>query len=221
MWIAKYKIWHKNCILRPRCIKYKVTDFVYLINSWAEKNHFYYTELHILQGKEENKKKFVKNLKKEKTISKLESKGNFIFTLNEEPIEKEYYTAVFNPRIIQVKPVAQRKDGFEDWEIASWDKATLMRIMDVPVFDVKLLSIQNKKLGDIFIPHIYPKLSPKQKEAIELAVNEGYYGYPRNIDLETLAKITKVKRQTYQENLRKAEKKIVPFLTESFIVESS
>lgn len=215
MWVAKFKIWHKNCLLRPRCMKYQVTDFVYLINSWEEKNRFCYTELHILQGKEENKKKFLKDLKKEKSIKKVEQKGNYIFTLNEEPIEKQYYLPVFDPKIIQVKPVSQRSDGFEDWEVASWDKATLMKIMDIPVFRVELKSIENIKLSDIFLPHIYPKIPPKQKEAIELAVKHGYYEYPRRIDLEKLAEIAKVKRQTYQENLRRAERKLIPFLTES------
>ena len=215
MWVAKFKIWHKNCLLRPKCIKYNVTDLVYLINSWKEKNKFYYTELHILQGTEENKKKFVKNLKKEKSIKKLEQKGNYVFTLNEEPLEKQYYTPVFDPKIIQVRPVAQRSDGYEDWEIASWDRDALMRITEVPVFEVEIKSIKETKVSDIFFPHIFPKLSPKQKYAIELAVKDGYYEYPRKIDLEELAKIAKVKRQTFQENLRRAEKKLIPFLTES------
>lgn len=215
MWVAKFKIWHKNCLLRPKCVKHKVTDFVYLINSWKEKKKFYYTESHILQGAEENKRKFVKDLKKEKSIKRLEQRGDYIFTLNEEPIEKQYYSPAFDPKIIQVKPVAQRVDGFEDWELACWDKETLMKIMDVPVFEVELIYIKETKLADIFLPHIYPKLSPKQKEAIELAVKQGYYQYPRKIDLEKLAEIAKVKRQTYQENLRRAEKKLIPFLTES------
>jgi predicted DNA binding protein len=215
MWVAKFKIWHKNCLLRPKCVKHKVTDFVYLINSWKEKKKFYYTESHILQGTEENKRKFIKDLKKEKSIKKLEQRGDYIFTLNEEPIEKQYYSPAFDPKIIQVKPVAQRADGFEDWELACWDKDTLMKIMDVPVFEVELIYIKETKLADIFLPHIYPKLSPKQKEAIELAVKHGYYQYPRKIDLEKLAEIAKVKRQTYQENLRRAEKKLIPFLTES------
>ncbi|MEK6840913.1 MAG: helix-turn-helix domain-containing protein, partial [Nanoarchaeota archaeon] len=188
---------------------------VYLINSWKEKNKFYYTELHILQGTEENKKKFVKDLKKEKSIKKLEQKDNYIFTLNEEPLEKQYYTPVFDPKIIHVRPVAQRSDGYEDWEIASWDRDALMKITEVPVFEVEIKSIKETKLSDIFFPHIFPKLSPKQKYAIELAVKNNYYGYPRRIDLEKLAKIAKVKRQTFQENLRRAEKKLIPFLTES------
>ena len=215
MWVAKFRIWHKNCLLRPRCIKYRITDLVYLINSWKEKNKFYYTELHILQGIEENKKKFIKDLKKERSIKKIEQKGNYIFTLNEEPLEKQYYTPVFDPKIIQVKPVVQRSDGYEDWEIASWDRETVMKITEVPVFEVEIKSVKETKLSEIFFPHIFPKLSPKQKEAIELAVKSGYYNYPRKIDLEKMAQIKKVKRQTFQENLRRAEKKIIPFLTQS------
>ncbi len=215
MWIAKFKIWHKNCLLRPKCVKHNITDLVYLINYWKEKNKFYYTELHVLQGKEENKRNFIKDLKKEKSIKKIEQRGNHIFTLNEEPLEKQYYVPVFDRKTIQVKPVTQRSDGFEDWEVASWDKKTLMKIMKIPVFKVQLKSIKNIKLGDIFLPHIYPKLSPKQKEAIELAVKQGYYDYPRKVYLEKLAKMSKIKRSTYQENLRRAEKKLVPFLTES------
>ena len=137
--------------------------------------------------------------------------------MNKEPIKKQYYSSVFDPKMIQVKPVTQRTDGFEDWELASWDKEILMKIIDIPVFRVELKSIENIKLEDIFLPHIYPKLAPKQKEAIELAVKNGYYEYPRKIDLERLAKIAKVKRQTYQENLRRAEKKLIPFLTEGIL----
>lgn len=215
MWVARFKIWHKNCLLRPRCIKYQITDLVYLINSWKEKNKFYYTELHILQGTEENKKKFIRDLKKEKSIKKLEQRGNYIFTLNEEPLERQYYSPVFDPQIIQVRPVIQRSDGYEDWEIASWDREALMKIMGVPVFETEIKSVKQEKISDIFFPHIFPKLSLKQKQAVELAVKNGYYEYPRKIDLEKLAKIVKVKRQTFQENLRRAEKKLIPFLTES------
>ncbi len=187
------------------------------MNSWGEKNKFYYTELHILQGNGENKRRFIRSLRKEKTIKRLEQGGNYIFTLNEEPLEKEYYSPAFDPKIIQVKPVIQRIDGYEDWELACWDKETLMKIMYIPVFNVELVYIKQTELADIFLPHVYPKIPQKQKEAIELAVKCGYYDYPRKIHLEELAKITKVKRQTYQENLRRAEKKLIPFLDEGIL----
>jgi len=215
MWIARFKVWHKNCLLRSRCVKYQITDLVYLINSWKDKKKFYYTELHILQGTEENKKKFIRDLKKEKSIKKLEQRGNYIFTLNEEPLERQYYSPVFDPQIIQVRPVIQRSDGYENWEMASWDREALMKITEVPVFDVEIKSIKETKLSDIFFPHIFPKISTKQKEAIELAIKNGYYEYPKKINLDGLAKIAKVKRQTFQENLRRAERKLIPFLTES------
>ena len=213
MWLAKFKIKHKNCLLTPKCVKRKITDLVYVLKAWNGGKHYYYTELHILQGEEKSKKLFIRDLKKEKNIIKLEQKGNYIFTLNKEPLEKRYYSPVFDPRLLQPKPIVVSPDGYEYWEMACWDRKPLMEILKVPVFLAKLKSIQNIKLAEIYLPQIYPQLSPKQKQALELAVKEGYYDYPRRIYLEKLAKIGKVKRQTFQENLRRAEKKLIPFLT--------
>ncbi len=215
MWIANFRIFHKNCLLAPRCVKFKVKDFVYLINSWKEKNSFYYTELHILQGKMEDKKNFVRDLKRETTIKKIEQKGAYIFTLNKEPLEKEYYLPAFNPKIIQVRPVVERLDGYEDWVLASWEKDVLLEITKIPVFEVEIKSIRKIKIAEIFMPHIYPKLSPKQRSALRLAVDHGYYEYPRNIELEKLARMEHVRRQTFQEHLRRAERKLIPFLAEN------
>ncbi len=215
MWLAKYKIKHSNCLLVPLCAKYAVTDFVYLINSWKTTHNFFYSELHILQGQETQKKAFFRHLKKIPTITKIEQKGNYVFTLNQELHEKEYYALPFNRQLIQVKPIAVKPDGFEYWELASWDKKPLMQILEVPVFNVTIRSLTRTKIDELFLPTLLPKLSPKQKLALQLAVKEGYYGYPRKIDLEGLAKIAKVKRQTLQENLRRAEKKLIPFLTEN------
>ena len=124
MWLISFQNKHDDCILSPKCIKHQITDFVYLINSWKEKDYFNYTELHILQGTEENKKQFIKDLRKEKTVKKLEIKGDHIFTLNQEPIKKEYYSPAFDPKLIFIKPVEQRKDGNEYWEIAAWEKSS-------------------------------------------------------------------------------------------------
>ena len=215
MWIAKFKVWHENCILRPKCVKHNVTDYVYLINSWKDKTNFYYTELHILQGNAENTKKFVQELKEEPGIERIEQKQNHLITLNKEPREKEYYSPAFNPQLIFIKPVAQTPSGYEYWEIASWNREALIKLQEIPTFKTQLLSIQEQKTPNIFTPNIFPKLSEKQQEAIELAVKEGYYEYPRKKNLDELSTITGVSKQTYQENLRKAEKKIIPFLTEN------
>lgn len=215
MWLAKFKNWHLTCLLRPKCVELQVADFVYLINCWREGEKFCYTELHILQGKEENKKQFIQYLKTIPTITNVEVEGNYVITKNEEEqYSHDIYDAVFDPELIYVKPVLQRTDGYEEWEIASWNREKLMKILEVPSFKIELKSIQNVRIGDIFLPQFYPKLAPKQREAIELAVKEGYYEYPRGIDLEGLGRLAGVQRQTYQENLRRAERKIIPFITE-------
>jgi len=213
MWIAKFKNWHKTCLIRPLCIKYNVTDFVYLLNSWTKGKKFYYTELHILEGEEENKKKFIKEFKKDKSIIKFELEGNQIFTLNLLTAKDSHvYSSIFDSRLIYVKPVTQRTDGFENWEIACWDKNPLMTIIDNPYFEMKLIYVKEIKGANLFLPRIQPKISNKQRNAIQLAIKNNYYSFPRKTNLDKLAKIAKVSKPTFQENLRKAENKLIPFL---------
>ena len=129
MWKAIFEGSHKTCIIAPRCKRYSVTDFVYLLNAWEENNKFYYTEAHILQGTEQNKELFVNDFKKEKTNKKFERKGNFIITLTERPGWMAAYMPLWDKRIIQTKPVIQKQDGMEVWEMASWDKEPLINIL--------------------------------------------------------------------------------------------
>ncbi|MFX1514028.1 MAG: helix-turn-helix domain-containing protein [Promethearchaeota archaeon] len=60
--------------------------------------------------------------------------------------------------------------------------------------------------------------TPKQLEALTLAFNEGYYELPRMTILETLAKEMNIHRRTYEEHLRKAERKIMGFLIPSLLL---
>ncbi len=209
MWVAKFKVWHKTCKIRPLCHKHNVTDFVYVIKSWTEKDKFCYTQYHILQGSDESKKKFVKDFKKIPGIKKLEYKGNCMFTLRQDPLT-ESFDPIFNPKIIQVKPVIQRSDQFEEWELASWEKEDLMNIFKIPSYEVELYSIEKKDIPEVVFAQPSPILTKKQKQAIQLAIKNGYYNFPRKIDLVHLAKISKVSRPSFQERLRKAEKKVMP-----------
>ncbi|MFC1697420.1 helix-turn-helix domain-containing protein [Nanoarchaeota archaeon] len=219
MWVAKFEVKHKSCLLAPLCKKFQITDLLYLLSAWEENNEFYYTESHILQGKEENKKKFIDAFKKLKETIKFEIKGNFIVTLNKRPGWMSAYMPFWDKRIIQTKPIIQKTDGTEYWEMACWDKEPLMHILHrLPSeFKVKLKSIEKTKLDDIFIPHIMPKLSTKQNEVLQLAVKRGYFDFPRKANLDDLAKELKLAKQTVQQHLRIAEKKLVPFLTENIL----
>ncbi len=219
MWKAIFEGVHETCVLAPLCKKHNITDFVYLINAWEEKDFFYYSEAHVLQGEEKNKEQFIKDLKKDSDTIKFEQKGNFIVTLQKGPSWMAAYTPLFDKRIIQTKPVIQRTNGTERWELACWDKAPLTQILErLPKeFKIKLISIEQTKLDEIFLPHIMPKLSPKQQEVIQLAVEEGYFNFPRKINLDGLAKKLKLTKQTVAQHLRMAEKKLIPFLSENIL----
>ena len=56
-----------------------------------------------------------------------------------------------------------------------------------------------------------------QRNAILAALNNEYYVWPRKISLDEIAKRLGIKRRTFQERLRKAESKIIPFAIERLI----
>jgi predicted DNA binding protein len=214
MWKAIFEGKHKSCIIAPLCKKFNIIDMVYLVNAWEDKDAFFYSEAHVLQGTEEEKKKFIKDLKKH--VLKLEQKGNFIITLERKPSWMAAYMPLWDKRIIQIKPVIQKSDGTELWEMGCWEKEPLMQILErLPKeFEIKLKSITQTKLDEIFLPHIMPKLSEKQNQTIHLAIKRGYYNFPRKTNLDKLAKELKLSKPTIQQHLRSAENKIIPFLTE-------
>ena len=214
MWVAKFEIKHKGCLVAPKCRKYKITLYSYFLKSWREENKFYYAELYILTGETKNKKEFIKELKKELRIKKLIKEKNILFVITEEYYNHQEKFPLFNPSLIQPKPIIINSNGLEKWEFAHWDRKLLMDILNLPknILKIKLRFIKKLELEEIFLPKAFPKIPPKQQQAIELAMKKGYYDYPKKIDLESLAKMSKKSRQTYRENLRRAEKKILSFL---------
>ncbi|MFW9904786.1 MAG: helix-turn-helix domain-containing protein [Candidatus Thorarchaeota archaeon] len=61
-------------------------------------------------------------------------------------------------------------------------------------------------------------LTSKQQEVLKLAYTKGYYELPRSVFLEKLAKEMNIHRRTYEEHLRKAEKKIMSYLVPSLML---
>lgn len=53
------------------------------------------------------------------------------------------------------------------------------------------------------------RLSPRQRDAFELARRRGYYAYPRNTTATALAEALGLSKTTYLEHLRKAEAKLL------------
>ncbi|MBI4983037.1 helix-turn-helix domain-containing protein [Candidatus Woesearchaeota archaeon] len=211
MWIAKIKYKH-DCILGNRCKKFKVTLQSLVFSVFKDKGKVISSSLSYMAGKEKNLNAFINDLKKDKNVSKLERKGRIFFLLEKAEIKAvKFYT----PKLIFIKPVLMDEEGYETWETGSWKKEEVARFVNGVKKDIKqfkLLKFHQVKLDEIFFPRLMPNLTEKQKEAMELAINEGYYKRQKSIDLRKLAKLMKVSLATYHQHLRAAEGKLIPSL---------
>lgn len=204
MWVAKLRIRH-DCIFDDRCEKFQVEASVTSFNPFKKGEYYYTYHFGTIVG--DKTKEFLKDIRKDKRVDYFESEGN-TFLIVEKRSERETPGMIFNPELIYVKPPLVDKQGFETWELASLKKETIINFSK-KVKECKLISIRRTKLKDIYFPRLSPNLSTKQRNALNLAMREGYYDYPKKIDLEKLAKLSKISRGTFREHLRKAEKKIL------------
>ncbi|MBM3234219.1 hypothetical protein FJZ19_03935 [Candidatus Pacearchaeota archaeon] len=218
MWVIKFKVFHKDCAFSPLCKKYNITNFIYLLGFNQCKNKFQWTNTHISEGQTKNIKQFIRELKKNRLLKKLEIYNNYLITLEEESL-KDYkvFAPLFSKEIFYIKPITIKPDGFEYWCLAAWKRELLIKAFDASKSfgSSELLEIKESKINKIFFPHITPDITEKQLQAIKLAIKRGYYKFPKQINLEKLAKETGISKETFFEHLAKAESKILPFLTEN------
>ncbi len=95
-------------------------------------------------------------------------------------------------------------DSYEIWTIAAPKKTAIRHALDEvkSLGTFKLLYIK-KSTFDGF------NLSPNQEKVINLAIELGYYNWPKHISIQELAKRLKLSKPTVAEHLRKAEIKII------------
>jgi len=220
MWYLKFKIKHSDCIYAPKLEQFKLSVFFYPLGNYKKGKFVFTSAVQKVSGKEASIKKYYNYLKKHKDIVKIEQyKSNFISTLVKHKEVKTTYESIYNSALIYPTPAFLDKEGFEIWEIACWDRKPLedlIKIMSKSKTTIyfKILSFVKRKLHDVYLLKLLPRLSPKQKQAIELAYKNGYYDYPKKTDLDKLAKLMKVGKSTYQEHLKKAEGKLLPHIIE-------
>lgn len=216
MWYLKFKVKHEGCIYTPKTKELNLIDFTYPLGHILKKKSILLSAIHVLEGSDESIKKYVSYLAKHKDVLKIEGSRNIFFTKVIEKLNAPEYKAVYNPELLFPAPVINNKDGFEIWHVASWDRKHLEKIVELNkspiIIDFKLLEFRKKVIHDIYIANLLPKLPPKQFEALRLAFEHDYYTFPKKTDLNKLAKLMKVHKATYQEHLKRAEAKIIPFV---------
>lgn len=210
MWVLKLKIKH-DCTIGSRCEKFKCISYSIPLGSWNDGKHSYTSERHTIEGEVDAVKKFLEDLKKDKRITNLEISGNTIFFIgkDKEGIPSSFYSQ----KMFFTKPVFVDKQGFEFWEVGSYNRNVLAKFLNDLQKEhykhLEVLSFKNTKLDNIYFPAIAPELTEKQKHAFDLAVEEGYYDIPKRTELKKLARMMGISLATYHEHLKRAEAKVI------------
>jgi predicted DNA binding protein len=214
MWVAKIIVpGNSGMLLASLAKKHKVTLMGYPLSNYFSKKKLFLLASVNLIGEPKAKEEFLQDIKKDPRAIKVDMMNDSfgIFLMEQHPS----ISVMYDPLIIHVKPLVVSKDGDNIWEIASWDRDKLIRIgklVHTGLYGGKLVSLCRRKLDDITMVTLLPRITSKQRRALELALENGYYAYPRNIEAQQLAKIMKVSTSTYQFHLRNAEKKILPYV---------
>lgn len=226
MWTLKIKVREKWNVYNGRTSKFKVKLYCYSQNHYEEKGKLYFIASGIIQGDEKQKRSFFLDLKKDKKIVSLEWNRDFfvaIYSEDKTSLRSEAVKIAYNPRLIFIKPIIIDEEGWEEWEVASTKREDLEAFINyaekMKNVESEFFYLKDKKIINLLIYAMVPKLTEKQKNALILAVENGYYGYPRKIKLVQLAKQMKVSLSTYQFHLAKAEAKLMPFLAKRIISE--
>ncbi len=220
MWVAKFTVTHKGSLTSPLTTKHNVTMLVFPLNSYKEKNKIYISAAHLILGKEENKKEYFKDTIKNPRIIEYDLCGDLLIYSFWAPLKNTHLQQWITPNIMFLKPTVIGPDGIQHFTIGSWKKENLSKVMNKMKPNCKtfeLESLKQEKVSDLFIPHIAPPLSKKQKEIFNIAYTHGFYDYPKKTNIEKMSKKAKLSPSTFQEHLRRAEAKMIPFIMENLM----
>lgn len=217
MWYLKCKYKHSDCIYAPKLKELNLSVFFYHLGYYIKGDYVYTSALLKLSGEERNVRKYIEYMKGHKNVAKIDVYNNAVFILAQHKKELELYSAAYDPIFLHPAPAYLSSDGFEIVELASWERKPLedliraLRRNKTTVY-LEILKFVDRKMNDMYVSKLLPELPEKQDEAIKLAFRNGYYEFPRKINLDKLAKMANVSKQTFRENLRKAEAKLIPKL---------
>jgi len=204
MWKLKIRLKHK-CLFGDNCSIAKVTCVNVSFNAFKKGNDYYVYHFGTVFG--DNFKEFLDLVQRDKRVDYFEADGR-TFIVVEKRHHKEVPGMYIRPEIIYTKPVYVDKDGYETWELAAIKKETLMEF--VKHFEnAKILNIERTKLKDIYFPRLSPDLTGHQRDALDLAISEGYYQFPKKTDLNKLAAVSSLSKSAFREHLKRAEMKVL------------
>ncbi len=213
MWIAKLKLLNDGTVIGSRTGKYNVDVFAFHLAYHHGKDCVFVQAAGTMHGKDEDKKALVKELKNDKRVLNFELNGDFFVSFYKLPGDLKM---AYNKDIIRLAPNFISSKGFQTVEVGSFKRDSLARLIRAfkRKYKAELLSIKQSKVKSFYFVKAHPELTGKQKNAIQLAIKNGYYECPRGTDLPKLAKHAGISYSTFQAHIRKAEHKLIPFFFE-------
>jgi len=187
MWRLKLKLDSSKQLLGQLAIKHQVSMTGYPLSYWKDEKFIYLMSVGFMFGEENNKKQVLREMKKSEEIVNLEVSGDLIINVSKQPLFTE---AVYSPEIIRPVPVIINKQGFHVWDLASFNRKVLEKVLEFAEkkLDGKIISFKEEKISNISFTKLLPDLTKNQKDALEVAINNGYYDYPKGVKMEDLAK---------------------------------
>lgn len=219
MWICKFRVYDEKSELRKLVEKFKVDFYYQPINYWVRDNKYFFVVAGVLRGTKKNKNRFflgLKKLKEPRRTEVLERENDFFMLITSHHVteeEKKQVAVFYNPVIIHHKPIKFNSDGWEEWEISSVDRKSIEKIITTArnIYELKLSRFYKAKVKNFGFVSIMPQLTDKQEQALNLALKQGYYSFPRKISLDKLSGVAQVSFLTLRAHIRKAENKIISF----------
>ncbi len=208
MWVAKVRLISPKIGVGYFAFKHHVTLSGYPLRYWKSKGKYSYAlVVGNISGSEINKKSFFKDALQQGLFTELELNRDFFIGIMRTLQTND---PIYDPQIIWLKPAYISSEGYQIWEMASWEKEVIQKVVAVSrEFQGKLLKLTQEKVGNVSLVGLKPELTAKQQRAYELASENGYYEYPRKTELKVLAKKMGVSYATYQAHLRKAERALL------------
>jgi predicted DNA binding protein len=209
MWVAKIKIDGREALLGRIARTYSVSIACHIFHTFEKENHLYSDFIAFVLGTEEDEKKVIQMLSNSPQIVSIEKQENFIIVRKKDLI---FDYLVYQNNVVYMEPLIVTPEGMELFTIGAWDKENIIKFADSAekISGTQILSVQQKKITDFALLNVQPNFSTQQRFALNLAIKNGYYDYPRKISVEQLADLGKLSYSTFQAHLRKAENKFFP-----------
>ena len=210
MWVLKLKVDASKQISSALATKHRVAFAGNPLSYYKDKNWVYLITTGVLFGEEKDKEKLIKEINESDMFPKAEFSKDFAVVIMKQPLFTE---PLWDPRIIRLNPAIVNLENMDNtWSLASFEREPLEKVLKLAnkYMNAELIKFKQEKISNISFTKLIPEITDKQKRALELAIKNGYYEYPKKIKMEELAKIMGVSYSTYQAHLKKAEGKLLP-----------